>query len=113
MGDGTCMPFTNNAGGYYGVCFRNGTIPNTGVCGALLGQAATACVAGDLCIPFSQPVNPCNPQQTTACLPACNGNSPMSGPTTPACPNFFGTQTTCQLFTGDPADNPLQSGVCY
>ncbi len=113
IGDGTCQPFPNSMNGYYGMCFRNGNINSTGACGALLGQASSACVAGDLCIPLGQPVDPCQGLQNTACLPSCNANSGVAGPTTPPCPNFFGQQTSCQTITGDPVGTDLEAGICY
>lgn len=112
--DGTCEPFgTSVDDSYYGICMRNGPNPTAGACGGLLGAASASCIGGDVCIPTNQPVDPCNAQQTSYCLPACNANSPNSGPVTPTCPGFIGTQTTCQAYSSDPSGNALQAGVCF
>jgi hypothetical protein len=109
--EGICQPVPDGTGGYYGICLRNGPQDAGSACGGLLGPRSDSCVAGDVCAVSNEPSNPCSPQQTSYCLPVCNGNAPDAGPFfTAYCP--FPAEM-CHLYPADPSRNPLQAGVCY
>jgi hypothetical protein len=110
--DGTCQPFPGG-GGYTGLCFRTGTAATGQSCKQYPTSSADLCSGDGLCASFGQPPDPCQPVQTAECLPTCNVNSGVSGPTTPACPLIGASQTVCNALQGDPANNVLEAGLCY